>query len=563
MVRSTGSGTRLAASVLFIIVVGGAGTAWGDFTFGEPVNLGATVNSSGHDNVPCVSLDGLELYFGSDERPGGQGGEDLWVSIRSTTANEWGVPENLGPLVNNSASDNCAAISGDGLELYFTSWREGGMGSGDLWVTKRATRNDPWGEAVNVGAPVNSAGVETFPSLSPDGLELYFTSGRYWDSGASFVVTRRESRDAPWGEPGSLGLVINSWPHQVDPSISSDGFALVFCDWWENPRPDGYGNGDLWLSLRTAKNGEWGEPMNLGGRINTGNFEGYGMISADGSLLYFTSGRWGGSGGVDLWQVPIVAVVDFDNDGVVGMSDLLQLIECWETDDPVCDIGPMPWGDGVVDAADLEVLMKSWGQTLGEPLELLAHWKLDESEGTIAYDAIGTSHANLIGDPIWQPEGGQIDGALLLDGVGDGLQAEIVVDPIYSACSVFAWVKGGGPGQTIISQAERGYWLMTDQVEGYLTTQLKQPNFGRGVLESRAQITDGEWHHVGLAWDMWIRTLYVDYVEVARDETEEALFELPPSEGKFHIGAPPRLNFPGYWSGLIDDVRIYNRAVEP
>ena len=49
-------------------------------------------------------------------------------------------------------------------------------------------------------------------------------------------------------------------------------------------------------------------------------------------------------------------MVDFDGDGIVAMNDLLMIIESWGTDDPKCDIGPMPWGDGVVDEADLETL---------------------------------------------------------------------------------------------------------------------------------------------------------------------------------------------------------------
>jgi hypothetical protein len=75
-----------------------------------------------------------------------------------------------------------------------------------------------------------------------------------------------------------------------------------------------------------------------------------------------STSRPGGQGAWDIWQAPILPIVDFDRDGSVGLSDLMVMVESWGTDDPQCDIGPMPWGDGVVGEADLEVLMDHWGQ---------------------------------------------------------------------------------------------------------------------------------------------------------------------------------------------------------
>jgi hypothetical protein len=86
----------------------------------------------------------------------------------------------------------------------------------------------------------------------------------------------------------------------------------------------------------------------------------YPSISADGRTLY--SDRPGGHGGFDIWQAPIIPIVDFNGDGKVDSKDLLILIEHWGTSDTLCDIGPAPWGDGKVDEKDLEVLMCYWGQ---------------------------------------------------------------------------------------------------------------------------------------------------------------------------------------------------------
>jgi hypothetical protein len=90
-----------------------------------------------------------------------------------------------------------------------------------------------------------------------------------------------------------------------------------------------------------------------------------------------------------------------------------------------------------------------------------------------------------------------------------------------------------------------------------LMTELKGPQ--GGPLVSPIVITDGAWHRVGLVWDGSNRILYVDDIEVIRDK----LGVVASSKGSLAIGGPASPAQGGYWSGLIDDVRIYNRAVKP
>ena len=305
--------------------------------------------------------------------------------------------------------------------------------------------------------------------------------------------------------------------------------------------------------------------MNPGLVINSSDHELSPNISADGSTLYFASMPPGGTGNADLWQAPIIPVVDFNGDEIVDLQDLLRLIESWGKDDPSVDIGPMPWGDGKVDEKDLEVLMRYWQQEV-LPVSLIAYWKLDEVEGTIAADRAGTNNATLVGDPIWQPTGGKLGGALQLDGVDDCVTTEFLRDPSEGAFSVLVWVKGDVPGQVILSQEKGANWLVADGAAGALRTDLCQPGTkgrvptppGPPLISSRV-ITDGDWHCVGLMWDGSNRILCVDGAEVARD-TQASLV------GTYlglHIGAGKGLEPGSFWSGLIDDVRIYDRAVKP
>ena len=563
MRQQRSSGMTLVWLVVVVGILPSGGSAKADFTFGEPVNLGPLVNSESKEGSPCVSADGLELYFMSLDRTAGLGDYDIWVARRESLSNDWEEPTNLGHIVNSWAQDGGPSISADDLELYFYSGRPGGLGRGDIWVTKRAAKEEPWGPPANLGAVVNTEDGESFPHISSDGLELYFASSRPGGSGEfNLWVTKRETKDGPWGEPVSLGPMVNSWSGQDTPRVSGDALLLVFSDHWSlPPRPGGLGNIDLWFSRRATRDGDWGEPVNLGSPVNTAFAEVDPMISADGSMLYFTSLRCGGSGNWDVWQAPIIPIADFNGDHRVDIEDLLTLIEYWDTDESLCDIGPMPWGDGVVDVQDLGVLMSYWEQeeAMTDRIELLAHWKLDEVEDMRAYDSAGNNHGTMIGDPIGQPTGGQIDGALQFDGVGDGVETDFVLDPgTGRAFSVFAWVKGGGPGQVIISQMNGQIWLMADAVGGNLKTQVFI--IGGSPLSSQTHITDGQWHRVGLVYDGAYRILYVDDVEVARDAQAVCLSR---GDGGLRIAAPNRLHFPGYWTGLIDDVRIYDRAVNP
>ena len=251
-----------------------------------------------------------------------------------------------------------------------------------------------------------------------------------------------------------------------------------------------------------------------------------------------------------------ISTPDFNGDGIVDAADMCIIVEHWGENYRMCDIGPAPFGDGIIDVQDLIVL----AEYLFEEPGLIAHWKLDETEGDIASDSTNDNDGTVYGDPAWQPEGGIVDGALELDGIDDYINTPFVLNPADGTFSVFAWVKGGAPGQAVLSQMSGANWLCADTLEGNLMTEPK--GTGRGAateLLSQTIITDGNWHHIGLVWDGSNRTLYVDDVEVAID-TQSGLGS---SEGGLYISTGKAMEQGSFWSGLIDDVRIYNRAVKP
>ena len=302
-----------------------------DFLMGlwqnTPTNLGPTVNSSVEEWGSSLSPDGLFLYFESN-RPDGQGKTDIWVSKRATKEDDWGVPVNLGAPINTSAVEQSLCISADRLELYFNDHpdgpRDGSVTGADLWVATWSTISDTWGIPVNLGSIINintsKGGIG--PSLSSDGLSLFLASPwpkDGWLNDWDLYVSTRPTRDDVWSEPVNLGPTvngINSTSLNFCPAISADGLLLVF----SSNRSGGSGGQDLWVTRRSTTDRPWSEPVNLGPTVNSDKWEVEPEISPDGRSLLFTSNRNGGHGDFDIWQVPIVPAVgnleqdsDFDS----------------------------------------------------------------------------------------------------------------------------------------------------------------------------------------------------------------------------------------------------------
>jgi len=240
---------------------------------------------------------------------------------------------------------------------------------------------------------------------------------------------------------------------------------------------------------------------------------------------------------------------------------------------------PYHWGRNVGTLSDAQTfaelarcpaMVLAVGEMVGsdnwpEYSPLIAHWTLDEAEGDIAHDSAGENHGTLYGEPTWQPAGGKIAGAIQLDGMDDYISTDFVLDPAKGSFSIFAWIKGA-TGQVIVSQADGGgsgeTWLGADPLLGQLMTSLVPPPAGRFIpqpLVSDSIVTDGQWHNIGFAWDGSYRQLYVDGIEVAKDAAAQN--PLKSVTGGLYIGAGRNLEAGTFFSGLIDDIRIYNMAL--
>ncbi len=158
-----------------------------DKGWGEPVHIDAPINTDMRELYPSESRDGFIYFFGS--RPEGFGGSDLYRAPYRD--GQFGEPENLGPSVNTEAGEGDASISPDGDYLIFTSTRETGFGSGDLYVTFKLD-DDRWSPPANLGEAVNTEYLEFCPAISRDGKYLFFTSNRPKDIQITKTTAVRE-----------------------------------------------------------------------------------------------------------------------------------------------------------------------------------------------------------------------------------------------------------------------------------------------------------------------------------------------------------------------------------
>ena len=140
---------------------------------------GKTKSFPTDDRHPFITKDGRTLYFASD-RPGGLGGYDLWVSNRQGTG--WSTPANLGPSINTPFDENSPFLNDDKTKLYFASNGRGGLGGFDIFVSPFA--DGAWGPPQNVGKPINSNADELGSSWTKNDSLIFFTSNREGGQGS-------------------------------------------------------------------------------------------------------------------------------------------------------------------------------------------------------------------------------------------------------------------------------------------------------------------------------------------------------------------------------------------
>ena len=268
------------------------------------VNLGPIVNSSSTEACPTISKSGLSLFFRSG-RPGGIGGQDVYVSQRDTLEDPWGPALNLGPTVNSQFNEYCTALSPDEHWMVFVSDKtEGSCGLQDMWITHRRNKRDDfgWEPPVNLGCVVNSTGHDNAPRYFENEetgeLVMYFAGSRPGGPGQGdiWVVPLLLDKKNRFGTPS---LVTEASTVYLDshPLVRKDGLEFFLV----SNRPGGVGGQDIWAATRESMADPWSAFLNLGPLVNSPSADYRPTLSHDGMILIFASERPGGYGSSDLY----------------------------------------------------------------------------------------------------------------------------------------------------------------------------------------------------------------------------------------------------------------------
>jgi outer membrane protein OmpA-like peptidoglycan-associated protein len=139
----------------------------------------------------------------------------------------WTEPLNLGPNVNTPDGwESQPSLSADGKHLYFSSWREGSEKI-DIYVTEKQA-DGSWGEAKNLGKPINSAENDKAPFIHSDSKTLYFASQGHTGLGGFDVYYARQRADGTWEAPVNIGHPINTDEDEHGFVVSTDGKTVYY-----------------------------------------------------------------------------------------------------------------------------------------------------------------------------------------------------------------------------------------------------------------------------------------------------------------------------------------------
>jgi len=218
---------------------------------------------------------------------------------------------NFGEPINTMWAEGELSFADDGTMVFCSAREDMAVAPGDpkdLYIATFNEQTGTWNEPVNMGLPINAApatnvdplrrGDDREPWITADGNTIYFKSDRLATSNPNnatdLFVTRKVN--GSWTEPELLGYPISTNEgNEHCPAILQDGETLCFA----SRRAGGYGGSDIWCSQQDG-DGNWMEPVNQGPNINTAAEE-FHFTQDTSGMVYFTSNREGGLGGMDLW----------------------------------------------------------------------------------------------------------------------------------------------------------------------------------------------------------------------------------------------------------------------
>ncbi|HEX6275548.1 MAG TPA: hypothetical protein VFZ53_21050 [Polyangiaceae bacterium] len=233
----------------------------------------------GEDN-PTLTADMLQIFFTSNR----DGDADVWFATREFTSDLFGEPRRLAEASTDD-DDTSPAISLDGLTLYVgLNERPDGLGNYDIWALERTTRTGGWSELAHV-AELNSAEDDIPRPTAVNGTVMPLGSRRGLEGYRTYLAVR-PSPDEPFAEPELASELGVDGQNAVDGFLTEDGRVLFFSS------AASEGAGDLYYATRPSSTEPFGDPVAITD-LNEVSDERDPWLSPDGRWLYFATDREG------------------------------------------------------------------------------------------------------------------------------------------------------------------------------------------------------------------------------------------------------------------------------
>lgn len=254
--------------------------------FGTPTPI-TEINSTSRDQGAEL-IDDLTIIFGSDRN----NTTGLYTATRPSPTSPFGAAAPL-TAINATGSATGPTLTADGLTLYYALTTA--QDTGDIYVTHRASTAAAFG----AGTPVtglNSSVQDLDPFIAADESALYFDSARAAGTTLHLYVAVRQASGA-FAAPQAL-TAFNTTAVDGHPVLSRDGLTL----YWSSTRTDGGAQGltDIWMAKRSSTAGDFGAPVRVPELSSTAG-ESVSWISPDGCLVLLQSDRLV-AGNQDLYQ---------------------------------------------------------------------------------------------------------------------------------------------------------------------------------------------------------------------------------------------------------------------
>jgi hypothetical protein len=206
-------------------------------TWTKAKNIGVKLNTIYDEQAVGLSPDGkyMMVYIDHEDTYG-----DLYLSKWEKSGFQ--LAEDVGSNVNTKDVESAGFVNSEGTIMFFASYRKGGQGGSDIWMTRRLP-NGEWGIAENLGGVINTKYDEDFPILASDGKTLYFASeGHNSMGGFDIFKTVYDSSKATWSKPVNLGYPINDPTDNMNICIMNNGREAYVSAY----RPDSQGDLDIY-----------------------------------------------------------------------------------------------------------------------------------------------------------------------------------------------------------------------------------------------------------------------------------------------------------------------------